>query len=78
MIFFFVINDCYWQVGTDTTQVWSSAVNGYVPASDATYNAWLDAGHYLRLVDTETDLSSVLDGQGWIGVPNFARKGSAP
>lgn len=32
--------DCYWIVANDTSQVWSSKIMQYIPASDTTYRAW--------------------------------------
>jgi hypothetical protein len=35
----------YWLVAGNTTQVWSSASNAFVPLTNSTYEAWLSAGN---------------------------------
>lgn len=50
----------YWIVAGSTTQVYSSAVGDFVPVTDATYQAWLAAGHVPTKIDTEANLGQVL------------------
>jgi hypothetical protein len=50
----------YWAVGGSTSQVWSSAAAAYVPATDATYAAWLAAGNAPTPIDSEASLATVL------------------
>jgi hypothetical protein len=50
----------YWAVGGSTSQVWSSAAAAYVPATDATYAAWLAAGNAPTPIDSEASLAAVL------------------
>ena len=42
-------NNHYWVVAGSASEVYSSAVNDYVPIADATYVAWLDNGTYVPL-----------------------------
>jgi len=60
----------------DETRRFSSAVNGYVPAADATYVAWRDERMAANggidpttRIDTETNLAAVLEPYGI--TPNF-------
>ena len=66
--------DWYWIVGGSTTQVWSSNRAQYVPASDATYLSWLDAGGLTTLIDTEASLQEVLASQFPAGWPPSQRQ----
>jgi len=50
----------YWAVGGSASQVWASAAAAYVPASDATYAAWLAAGNAPTQIDCEANLAEVL------------------
>lgn len=50
----------YWIVAGSTTQVFSSASGGYVPVADATYQAWLAAGHRASRIASEAELGEVL------------------
>lgn len=59
----FNVGDWYWIVGGSATQVWSSKRIGYVPVSDATYQAWLAAGHLATKIDSVTSLLDVLQQQ---------------
>lgn len=34
----------YWRVGGDDSRAWSSAAAGFVPVSDVTFRAWVEAG----------------------------------
>ena len=68
----------YWIVGDNATQVWSSARVAYVPATDATYAAWLLAGGLPTRILSEAELQAVLTGQyppGW--PPTLAQKAMA-
>lgn len=51
----------YWIVAGDETKVYSSAVGDYVPAADATYQAWLAAGNAPTRIASEDELGEVLD-----------------
>ena len=53
----------YWFIGSDTTQVWSSASNTFVTVSDATYLTWLDDGGTPSKYNSFTDLQ---DGLGLV------------
>lgn len=46
----------YWIVGGSTTQVYSSASNTYVPATDQAYLAWLSSGLTVSKVAVEADI----------------------
>ncbi len=52
----------YWKVGDKSpgTQVYSSAVDDYVPLADATYVAWQTSGGRTTVIDTEQNLADVL------------------
>ncbi len=52
----------YWKVGDKSpdTQVYSSAVDDYVPLTNATYVAWLANGGRATPIDTEQNLADVL------------------
>lgn len=56
----------YWLVGDKSpdTQVYSSAVDAYVPLNDATYVSWLSKGGSPTLIDTEQNLADVLAAAG--------------
>jgi hypothetical protein len=88
MLFPFMATDWYWIVGGggphldqdgnytgDESQVFSSASNAYVPATDATYVAWKDRDPNFDAttrIDTEANLALVLEPFGII--PNFSRR----
>lgn len=59
----------YWCIGGNQTQFWSSAGNAYVPASDATYTAWQQAGGVATNIDTMANLQTVLEAAN---VPPYA------
>jgi hypothetical protein len=54
----------------DASRVFTSARNGYVPATDATYVTWRDAGQAesgidrTTRIDTEANLAAVLEPYG--------------
>ncbi len=50
----------YWVVGGDETRAYSSASAAYVPASDATFMAWLADENIPTAIDTEAALNDVL------------------
>lgn len=50
----------YWYVGGDQTQAYSSASGAFVPAADATFQAWLAAGNQATAIDTAAALAGVL------------------
>jgi hypothetical protein len=52
--------DWYWIVAGNTTQVYSSSRDEYVPLTDATYLAWLAAGNAPTNIDTAANLAIVL------------------
>lgn len=52
------VQDYYWIVADDQTQVWSSRRAGYVPTSDPEYVAWLDASEPAPIA-TMTDLEQL-------------------
>lgn len=54
----------YWIVGGSSSQVYSSAVNNFVPVSDAAYSAWLAVGNTPTKIDTIQNLADVLDAAG--------------
>ncbi len=54
----------YWIVAGSTTQVYASARVIYVFVADATYMAWLAAGHVVSKIDTEQNLADVLASYG--------------
>ncbi|HVG51535.1 MAG TPA: DUF4376 domain-containing protein [Xanthobacteraceae bacterium] len=37
---FYTVNDWYWTIGGDTTQVWSSRLAKFIPATDELYVMW--------------------------------------
>ncbi|MBZ5673721.1 MAG: hypothetical protein LAP61_05685 [Acidobacteriia bacterium] len=41
----FIVNNWYWSISGNASQVWSSAANGLVSVTDATYEAWLASGN---------------------------------
>ncbi len=53
-------NNWYWIVADSITQVYSSAVDDYVPVADAAYQAWLAAGNKATKIDTAQNLADVL------------------
>jgi hypothetical protein len=67
----------YWVVAGSTTQVYSSAGAGYVPATDPTYATWIDAGYNPTRIDSEASLQAVLETQYPAGWPASALKLSA-
>lgn len=50
----------YWIVGGDESRVFSSAAGNYVPANDATYQAWLAVNENPTRIETESALGEVL------------------
>jgi hypothetical protein len=50
----------YWIVGGNEAQVFSSAIGSYVPADDATYQAWIADGTTPTRILNETELGEVL------------------
>lgn len=50
----------YWHVGGDLTQAYSSASGAFVPAADATFQAWLAAGNQPTRIDSASNLGAVL------------------
>jgi hypothetical protein len=54
----------YWIVAGDDTQVWSSALPGYVAADNADYLAWRDAGGLPTRIASEEELDAVLVAAG--------------
>lgn len=50
----------YWIVAGVETQLFSSASGNYVPASDATYQAWLAGGNVPTRIASEDELGDVL------------------
>ena len=53
--------DWYWSVGGDQTQVYSSAINAFVPVNNANFVAWkLNAGALVSEIDTKPGLGTVL------------------
>jgi hypothetical protein len=53
----------YWIVGGDTTQLWSSAKAGYVPAADIDYAAFLAAGGAPASIASLDELTEVFKQQ---------------
>lgn len=64
------INDWYWYVGGDETQVYSSAAQGYVPVDDAAFLSWLGRtrarpnGDKATRIASESDLFDELKRRG--------------
>jgi hypothetical protein len=58
------LDNHYWKVTNNTTQVWSSASQSYVLVTDPTYVAWIAGGGPISLVDSEAIL--------WTLTPNPA------
>jgi hypothetical protein len=54
----------YWIVNGSTTQVYSSASNTYVPATDATYSTWLVQGNKPSRIVSEVELWGVVSTYG--------------
>jgi hypothetical protein len=54
----------YWIVNGSTTQVYSSASNTYVPATDATYESWLVQGSKPSRIVSEVELWGVVSTYG--------------
>lgn len=50
----------YWAVGGSTTQVFSSALGDYVPATDPTFLAWVESGGIATAIDSEASLGGTL------------------
>lgn len=51
--------DWYWQIaGRD--DVWSSNRGGFVPADDATYQAWLSAGNAATAIGSQDEMIEVM------------------
>lgn len=67
----------YWLVGGDQSRVWSSAAAAYVPADDATYEAWLGAGNLPTRIASEAELQEVLAAQYPAGWPRLALQADA-
>lgn len=65
----YIVSNWYWIVGDDETQIYSSAMRGFVPAAtDAGYLAWLDEGGRPTRIASLDDLREVLVTQypaGW-------------
>ena len=53
-------NNHYWVVAGSASEVYSSAVNDYVPIADATYVAWLAKGNIATRIASEAELGDVL------------------
>lgn len=56
----YIPSNWYWIVAGSTTQVYSSAVDNYVPSADATYQAWLAAGNAPSKIESTQSLADVL------------------
>jgi hypothetical protein len=56
----FDLNNWYWFVAGDTSQVYSSASHSYVAVADSTYQAWLADGGITTNIATFIDLIDVL------------------
>ncbi len=54
------LSNHYWIVGGSVTQVYSSNAVVFVPIADATYQAWLAAGHKATPIAVEQDLWDLL------------------
>ena len=54
----------YWIVAGDESRVWSSKASAYVPADDATYQAWREAGGIPTRIGSEQELADVLKPYG--------------
>ncbi len=52
--------DAYWQIGTDTTQFWSTAQKAYVVPGNAGLLAWLAKGNMPLPALTEAALNQTL------------------
>lgn len=50
------LNDWYWIVGKDTSKVFSSATARFVPAGDANYARWQEAGRHATHIASEDEL----------------------
>jgi hypothetical protein len=50
----------YWIVGGDETRAYSSAIGDYVPAADATFNAWKAGGNTPTRIASVDELAEVL------------------
>ena len=57
----------YWIVAGDESRVWSSKASAYVPADDATYQAWREAGGIPSRIASEQELADVLRPYGLFG-----------
>jgi hypothetical protein len=68
------VNDWYWQVGGDTTEVWSSSRFAYVPVNDAFFQQWLSNGNSLVQIDGIKSLMQVMASQR---IPNYLGGGLA-
>jgi len=53
----------YWTVAGNASVAWSSASLGYVPATDATYTAWLAAGNSPTSIGSAAELYQVMQQQ---------------
>jgi hypothetical protein len=53
----------YWIVAGDCNRVWSSGHLQYILASDATYEAWIEAGNRATRIDSVSGLSEVMQRQ---------------
>ena len=53
-------NNHYWVVAGSATEVYSSAVNDYVPVADAGYVAWLAKDNVATRIASEAELGEVL------------------
>lgn len=68
MFFGYDATNWYWVVGSNESQVWSSKRLTYVPADDADYQTWKDAGYLATRIDTAENLWGVMSDQV---VPTF-------
>lgn len=59
------VQDWYWQVGSDTSKVFSSERMQYVAVSDSTYTQWLSDGNQPTNILTPLELYNVLV-QQWV------------
>lgn len=54
------LNNWYWAVVGNSSQVFSSASMSFIPVDDATYEAWLEEGRFATPIDNNGDLYGVL------------------
>lgn len=77
---FFNASDWYWNVGSSTTQVYSSKSVSYLPITNQTYADWLSRGGIVTPIASEVALQAILAfyyPQGWLATPEQQAQGEA-